>query len=488
MKILGLMGYELIEKIKNNEIKIQDLIINKFNRIEETEHILHSFVRLFKEKALVKAKQLDENHKKGKSIGKLYGLPIAIDDGICVKNCPTTCCSKILEGYKPPFSATVIEKLIEQENAINIGSTNMDEFAMGTSTETSCYGPTFNPWKLDHVPGGGNGGSGACIALNQSILSLGCDMGGSLRCPASYCGVVGLKPTFGRVSKFGLASYGNSLEQIGPITKCVHDCALLLEIMAGQDPLDPTTANKKVDKYTEELEKSIDKKIIGVPKELFEDNVNFLVKKSVSEAIDVLKNLGAKTINISFPYLEYSMPTYYLIVLSEEASNLAKFDGLRYGKMSANLNGNVFDVYSRTRGEKFGSEAKRRAMLGSYLLTGDFYDMFYIKALKIRTLIKNDFQNAFKQCDAIVTPTMPTTAFKIGELIDDPLKMYQMNSLTCPANITGLPALTLPCGFDNKGLPIGVQIIGNYFDEKGILNIGYLLEQKLNLFRKIPEI
>ncbi len=488
MKIMELMGYELIEKIKNKEIKIEELIQYYINRIEENEKYLHSFIYLSKEKTFKKAIELDKNLKDGKSIGKLYGLPIAIKDCICIKDSPTTCCSSILQGYYPPYNATVVNRLIEQEGAICVGRTNMDEFAMGTSTENSFYGPTYNPWNLDYVPGGSSGGSGACIASGQSIFALGSDTGGSVRCPAAYCGVVGLKPTYGRVSRYGLVSYANSLEQIGPITKCIKDCALLLEIMAGYDPLDSTTVNEKVDNYTQKLNKSIENKVLGIPKEFFGKGVDLVVKESVNKAIDVLKSFGAKTIEISFPHLEYAIPTYYLIAMSEASSNLAKFDGLRYGKMSKNLEGDIYDVYSRTRGEKFGSEVRRRIMLGTYALSAGYYDMFYIKALKVRTFIKNDFQKAFKQCDAIISPTMPTTAFKIGELIDDPLKMYMMDLLTCPINLAGLPALSLPCGFDKKQLPVGFQIIGNYFDESEILNLGYLLEQKLNLFRKMPSI
>jgi len=361
----------------------------------------------------------------------------------------------------------------------------MDEFAMGSSTENSCYGPTKNPWDLERVPGGSSGGSGACIAAGQSIFALGSDTGGSVRSPAAYCGIVGLKPTYGRVSRYGLVSYANSLEQIGAMARCVKDCALLLEIMAGHDELDSTTVNERVDAYTETLEDSIENKVLGVPKEFFGDGINKEVKDSVNKSIDVLTGLGAKTIEVSFPHLEYTIPTYYLIAMSEASSNLARFDGLRYGKMSKDLTGDVFEVFSRTRGEKFGAEVRRRIMLGSYALSAGYYDMFYIKALKVRTLIKNDFQEAFKKCDAIVCPTMPTTAFKIGELVDDPLQMYMMDVLTCPVNLAGLTALSIPCGFDGSGLPIGFQIIGNYFDEKTILNIGYLLEQELQIYKKL---
>jgi len=488
MNILEYMGYELIEKIKNKELQIQEIVQFYLDRIEKTDHLIHSFVHISEEKALSEAKQKDKDLKNGKSIGKLYGLPIAVKDLICIKNSPTTCCSKILEGYYPPYNATVIERLIEKEGAICIGRTNMDEFAMGSSTENSCYGPTYNPWNLEYVSGGSSGGSGSSVASGQVIISLGSDTGGSIRCPASYCGVVGLKPTYGRVSRYGLVSYANSLDQIGPLSRCVRDCALLLEIMAGFDPLDSTTVNIEVDNYTNELDKSIEGKTLGIPKEFFSEGLETDVKNKVNEGIKKLESLGARTVEVSFPHLEYTIPTYYLIAMSEASSNLERYDGLRYGKMSDNLEGSVFDVFSRTRGERFGPEVRRRIILGTYALSAGYYDMFYIKALKVRSLIKNDFQNAFKQCDVIVSPTMPTTAFKIGDLVDDPLQMYLMDVLTCPVNLAGLPGLSIPCGFDSKGLPIGFQIIGNYFDEKKILNIAYLLEQELNLFRKLAPI
>lgn len=488
MKLYECMAYELIEQIKNKEITIEELIHQIYERIEETEEKLHSFVHLSKGKALNKAKQLDKALKNKKSIGKLYGLPIGIKDLICVKDSPTTCGSRILQGYIPPYSATVIERLVEKEGAICIGRTNMDEFAMGSSTENSSYGPTYNPWDLKRVPGGSSGGSGTCVASGQTPVSLGSDTGGSIRCPASYNGVVGLKPTYGRVSRYGLVSYANSLDQIGPLSRCVYDTAMLLEIIAGHDPLDSTTADVPVEKYTETLQNSINKLKIGIPKEFFGEGLEAEVENKVNTTIEKLSSLGCKTVEISFPHLEYAIPTYYLIAMSEASSNLARYDGLRYGSMSTDLSGDVYEIFSRTRSEKFGPEVRRRIMLGTYALSAGYYDMFYIKALKVRTLIKNDFQNAFKTCDAIVSPTMPTTAFKIGELVENPLQMYLMDILTCPVNLAGLPALSIPCGFDENGLPIGFQIIGNYFDEKTILNIGYKIEQALNLKRKLAPI
>lgn len=488
MKFYEYMGYELIEKIKNKELSVQELLEACFQRIEETENVLHSFVNLSKEMALERAKSLDKDLKEDKKIGRLYGLPFANKDLICVKDFPTTCSSKILQEYHPPYNAFVIERLIEQEGAIHIGNTNMDEFAMGSSTENSCYGPSYNPWDLSRVPGGSSGGSGASIASRQAILALGSDTGGSIRCPASFCGVVGLKPTYGRVSRYGLVAFANSLDQIGPITKCVYDAALMLEIISGKDPLDSTSVDMKVDKYTEELTKPIEKKILGVPKEFFGEGVNNEVESAVRKAINKLEDLGAELVDISIPHLEYTVATYYLLCMSEASSNLARYDGLRYGAMSDNLSGDVYDVFSRTRGERFGPEVRRRIFLGTYALSAGYYDMFYIKALKVRSLIKNDFVEAFKKCDAIVCPTMPSTAFEVGELVDDPLQMYKADILTCPVNLAGIPALSIPCGFDNNSLPIGFQIIGDYFDEKGILNVGYQLEQELNIYRKMAPV
>ncbi len=485
MKIYEYMAHEIIEKIKNKELSIQEILESSFQRIEETEKILHSFVNLSKEKALDKAKSLDKDLKKGKKIGRLFGLPLANKDLICVKDFRTTCCSKILYGYHPPYNAFVIERLVEDEGAIHIGNTNMDEFAMGSSTENSCYGPTFNPWDLSRVPGGSSGGSAASIASGQTILALGSDTGGSIRCPASFCGTVGLKPTYGRVSRYGLIAFANSLDQIGTITKCVYDSALMLEIIAGKDPLDSTSVNKKVDNYTGELKKPIDNKVLGVPEEFFGEGINKDVEHIVKNAINILEGLGAKIVDISIPHLEYTVATYYLLCMSEASSNLARYDGLRYGKISENLSGDVYDVFSRTRVENFGPEVRRRIFLGTYALSAGYYDMFYMKALKVRTLIKNDFVKAFKKCNAIVCPTMPSTAFKIGEYINDPLRMYLADILTCPVNLAGFPALSIPCGFDSNNLPVGFQIIGNYFDEKGITNIGYQLEQELNIYRKI---
>ena len=485
MELHNHMAHELIEMIKNREISIQDLIQSTFENLEKTEPYLHSFINLSKEIAIEKAMELDNLLHKNEKFGKLFGIPYANKDLICLKGFPTTCASKILQTFKPQYDASVIERLSEQ-GAIHIGNTNMDEFAMGSSTESSFYGATFNPWGVDRVPGGSSGGAASSVASGQVVFALGSDTGGSIRCPAAFCGVVGLKPTYGRVSRYGLVAFANSLDQIGPITRCVQDSALVLEVIAGKDHLDSTSANKKVEIYTEDIKKSIEGKIIGIPKEFFGEGINPEVKISVEKAIERLESLGAIRKEVSIPHLEYSIATYYLICMSEASSNLARFDGLRYGIMSKNLEGDVFDVYSRTRGEGFGPEVRRRIILGTFALSAGYYDMFYIKALKIRNLIKKEFQEALEGCEVLVSPTMPSTAFKIGELVEDPLQMYMADILTCPINLAGLPALSIPCGFDSDELPIGFQIVGNYFDEKTILNVGYQLEQDLNIYRKRP--
>ncbi len=479
------MGYELLEKIKNKEITVQDIIQSTFDRIESTDHLLHSYVTLSKNTALKKAKEHDLNLSKSKNIGKLYGLPFANKDLICVNGFPTTCGSKILEGFRPPYNAFVIDRLTK-EGVIHVGNTNMDEFAMGGSTENSCYGPTYNPWDLTRVPGGSSGGSASAVASGQASFALGSDTGGSIRCPAAFCGVVGLKPTYGRVSRYGLVAFANSLDQIGPITKCVYDSALVLEAISGKDPLDSTSVDTKVDKYTEELKKPIEKKVLGIPKEFFGEAIDTEVKNAINKSIEKLEGLGVTTIEVSIPHLEYTIATYYLLCMCEASSNLARYDGLRYGRVKDALSGDTYSAFSRTRGENFGPEVRRRIYLGTFALSAGYYDMFYIKALKVRTLIKRDFIEAFKKCDSLVCPTMPSTAFKVGSLIEDPLKMYTQDILTCSVNLAGIPALSIPCGFDSNNLPIGFQIIGDYFDEKGILNIGYQLEQELGIFRKMP--
>lgn len=406
-------------------------------------------------------------------------LPIAIKDNICIKGHAVTCASKILEGFIAPYDATVIQKL-RDSGAVIVGQTNMDEFAFGSSTETSHTGPTANPWKLDCVPGGSSGGSTAAVAAHQTIWALGSDTGGSIRQPASFCGVVGLKPTYGRVSRYGLIAFASSLDQIGPITKDVHDAALLLNIIAGYDPHDSTSVDVPVPDYTQALNKGIKGLKIGVPKEYFIDGMDPAVQNNVTHAIEVLKKQGATFTNISLPHTKYAVATYYIIATAEASSNLARFDGVQYGMRQlakTSRKGPLIDMYEETRDGGFGAEAKRRIMLGTYVLSSGYYDAFYLKGLKVRTLIKKDFDEAFKTYDAILTPTSPSTAFKMGERMNDRLSMYLSDIYTTSANLSGIPAISIPCGFSENNLPVGLQIMAKPFNEEMLFRIGHAYQQ-----------
>ncbi|MFH0839339.1 MAG: Asp-tRNA(Asn)/Glu-tRNA(Gln) amidotransferase subunit GatA [Candidatus Omnitrophota bacterium] len=422
----------------------------------------------------------------GKGSGKLSGIPVAIKDNICVKDELTTCSSKILEGFKSPYDATVIEKL-KNEGAVLLGKTNMDEFAFGSSCETSCYGPTYNPWDKSRIPGGSSGGSAAAIAADETILALGSDTGGSIRQPASLCGVVGLKPTYGRVSRFGLIAFASSLDQIGPLTKSVEDAAMLLNVIAGYDERDSTSVNIDVPDYTASLIKDVKGMTIGIPEEYFIEGLDSEVKKAVFNALELFRDLGAKTIEVCLPHSAYAVSVYYIIAPSEASSNLARFDGVQYGLKQESLN-NIIDLYKKTRSKGFGKEAKRRIILGTYSLSSGYYDAYYLKALKVRTLIKQDFDEAFKLCDCLVTPTSPTCAFKLGEKINTPLAMYLSDIFTIPANLAGLPAISIPCGFNSENLPIGLQIIGRPFDEELLFRVAYTFEQATDFHKKKPNI
>ncbi|MCK5214675.1 MAG: Asp-tRNA(Asn)/Glu-tRNA(Gln) amidotransferase subunit GatA [Candidatus Omnitrophica bacterium] len=407
-------------------------------------------------------------------------IPIAIKDNICIKNVETTCSSKILGGFKPPYNATVINKLINSGSSI-IGQTNMDEFAFGSSTENSYYGPTHNPWNLDCVPGGSSGGSAAAVAAHETIWAIGSDTGGSIRQPASFCGVVGIKPTYGRVSRYGLIAFASSLDQIGPITKDVEDSALLLNILAGFDTKDSTSVNIPVPDYTKALDGNVKNLKIGIPKEFFIDGMDPEVKKAVLESIEVLKKEGAHFIDVSLPHTDYSVATYYIIATAEASSNLARFDGVRHGLRATPdraRKSSIVDMFEETRKQGLGAEAKRRIMLGTYSLSSGYYDAYYLRAQKVRTLIKNDFDKVFAECDAILTPTSPTTAFKIGERVNNPLEMYLSDIYTISSNLSGIPAISLPCGFSKECLPIGLQIIAKPFNEEMMLRIAFAYEQK----------
>ncbi|MDD4907851.1 MAG: Asp-tRNA(Asn)/Glu-tRNA(Gln) amidotransferase subunit GatA [Candidatus Omnitrophica bacterium] len=408
--------------------------------------------------------------------GPLSGIPITIKDNICTNGLATQCCSRILEGFKPPYDATVIKKLKEAGAVIVPVKANMDEFAFGSSCENSCFGPSHNPWGLERVCGGSSGGSAASVAADEAIAALGSDTGGSIRQPASFCGVVGLKPTYGRVSRYGLIAFASSLDQIGPLTKDVEDSASVLSVISGHDPMDATSADVQVPDYSQALTGDIKGMKIGLPKEYFVEGLDAEVKKVTLEAIEKLRSLGAQVTEVSLPNTQYAVPVYYIVATAEASSNLARFDGVQYAFRKTNAEG-LIGMYKATRGEGFGDEAKRRIILGTYVLSHGYYDAYYLRALKVRTLIKQDFDKVFKELDCIVAPTSPTAAFKIGERMDDPLKMYLSDIYTISANLAGIPSISIPCGFTRDNLPVGLQILAKPFNEEVLFKAGHAYEQ-----------
>ncbi len=449
-----------------------------FERIERSR--LNAFTAVVKERALESARSFDARPWEG----MLAGIPIAIKDNICTKGIETTCSSRILRGYIPPYDAHVIERL-KAEGAIIMGKTNMDEFAMGTSTETSCFGATRNPWDLERVPGGSSGGSAAAVAAGEAPCALGSDTGGSVRCPASFCGIVGLKPTYGLVSRYGLIAYANSLEQIGPLTKDVEDTALLLDVIAGHDPRDSTSVASEKG-YLDSIDGDVKGIRIGVPEEYFGEGVDPGVEKSVWDAISVLEGLGASWTKISLPHTKYALPAYYIIAMSEASSNLARFDGLRYG-LRVGEDKDWHTTFSEIRAAGFGSETKRRILLGTYALSAGYYGRYYLRALKVRTLIKMDFERALKEIDIIASPTMPFPAFRIGERIKDPLSLYMSDVFTVPINLAGIPAISVPCGFIGN-LPVGLQLMARPFGEKLLLRVANAYEKATPHHLRSPEV
>lgn len=464
------------EMMQKGEVSSSELTELYLKQIKELNPKINAFITISEEEALISAKKADELIKSGVR-GELLGVPIAIKDNICTKGIRTTCASKILHNFIPPYDAAVLEKL-KKEGAVVIGKTNMDEFAMGSSNETSFFGPVRNPHDLERIPGGSSGGSAASVAASMVPAALGSDTGGSIRQPASLCGVVGLKPTYGRVSRYGLVAFGSSLDQIGPITKNVKDAALLLEKISGVDERDSTSVKAAVTAYTKHLNPDIKGLRLGVPKEYFIDGMDKEVLSKVKEAVEALRSLGAEIKEISLPHSSYGIAVYYLIATAEASSNLARYDGVKYGFRAENVK-DLKEMYIKTKKEGFGEEVKRRIMLGTFSLASGYYDAYYKKASKVRTLIKQDFENAFKDVDAIICPTSPETAFKLGEKSDDPIKMYLSDIFTININLAGVPAISVPCGFDTKRLPIGLQIIGNYMDEQTILNIAFAFEQTI---------
>ncbi|MEC2217025.1 MULTISPECIES: Asp-tRNA(Asn)/Glu-tRNA(Gln) amidotransferase subunit GatA [Bacillus amyloliquefaciens group] len=476
---------ELKQMIHKKEIKISDLVDESYKRIASVDDKVQAFLQLDEERARAYAKELDEAVDGRSEHGLLFGMPIGVKDNIVTKGLRTTCSSKILENFDPIYDATVVERLQAAE-AVTIGKLNMDEFAMGSSTENSAYKATKNPWNLDTVPGGSSGGSAAAVAAGEVPFSLGSDTGGSIRQPASFCGVVGLKPTYGRVSRYGLVAFASSLDQIGPITRNVEDNAFLLQAISGPDKMDSTSANVEVPDFHSSLTGDIKGLKIAVPKEYLGEGVGKEAKESVLAALKVLEDLGATWEEVSLPHSKYALATYYLLSSSEASANLARFDGIRYGYRSDNAD-NLIDLYKQTRSEGFGNEVKRRIMLGTFALSSGYYDAYYKKAQKVRTLIKKDFEDVFEKYDVIVGPTTPTPAFKIGEKTSDPLTMYANDILTIPVNLAGVPGISVPCGFAD-GLPLGLQIIGKHFDEGTVYRVAHAFEQATDHHKAKPEL
>ncbi|MBR1803032.1 MAG: Asp-tRNA(Asn)/Glu-tRNA(Gln) amidotransferase subunit GatA [Clostridia bacterium] len=476
MEITNLTVHELLEKLQNKEISITDITKSYVQNINEKEKEVQAFITPLTAQALEQAEEVQKKVEEGTITSELAGIPIGIKDNICTKGVKTTCASKMLENFVSPYDATVMEKL-QKENMINLGKLNMDEFAMGASTEYSHFQKTKNPWNLNTVPGGSSGGSAAAVAANLVPWALGSDTGGSVRQPASFCGVVGLKPTYGLVSRYGLVAFASSLDQIGPITKDVRDNAMLLTLIAGHDEKDSTSMNIEKKDYTKALKNDVKGLKIGVPQEFFGEGINKEVKQKLGQAIEEYKNLGATVEEFSLDIAEYSLATYYIIACAEASSNLGRFDGIRYGYRSPNFT-NLKELFVNSRSEGFGAEVKRRIILGTYVLSSGYYDAYYKKAQQVRTLVKKEFDKAFEKYDVLLTPTSPTVAFEIGTRSNNPLEMYLADICTVSVNIAGLPAISVPCGVDSNNMPIGMQLIGNKFDEETILNAAYTYEQK----------
>ena len=477
MNITELTVHELQDKLSKKEITSTQIVEAYQKRIEEKEDEVQAFVTTLPKEAVEEAKEIDEKITKNEISGNFAGIPIGIKDNMCTKGIKTTCSSKMLENFVAPYDATVIEKL-KDENMIIMGKLNMDEFAMGGSTEYSYFKKTKNPWNLNKVPGGSSGGSAAAVAAGLVPWALGSDTGGSIRQPASLCGVVGLKPTYGLVSRYGLVAFASSLDQIGPITKDVYDSCLLLNLIAGHDEKDTTSADIEKKDYTKALKNDVKGLKIGVPKEFFGEGINSEVKECLEKAIETYKELGAQIEEFSLDIAQYSLATYYIIACAEASSNLGRFDGIRYGYRAKNVK-SLKELYRKSRSEGFGAEVKRRIILGTYVLSSGYYDAYYKKAQQVRTLVMKEFNDAFEKYDVILTPTSPTVAFDIGSKTTNPLEMYLSDICTVSVNIAGLPGISIPCGVDSQGMPIGMQLIGNKFCEETILNAAYTFEQKI---------
>ena len=486
MELYELSIKEISELIKKKEVSPVELTKQILNRIERYDGDINSYVTVLSDYAIQKAKKAQDDIASGKYLGPLHGVPVGLKDIFVMKDVRTTAGSKILENFKPLYNATVTQKLLDA-GAIIVGKNNMDEFAMGSSNETSYFGVVKNPWDLQRVPGGSSGGSAAAVAASLCYGSVGTDTGGSIRQPASLCGIVGMKPTYGNVSRFGMIAFASSLDQAGPLTKSVYDAAIILNLISGHEPRDSTSVNAPVPDYISNLKNDIKGLKVGIPKEYFIDGIDAEVLKAVQDAIKIITELGAEIIEMSLPHTEYATAAYYIIAPSEASSNLARYDGVKYGYRSQSFD-DLLDMYKNTKSEGFGGEVKRRIMIGTYALSAGYYDAFYNKARKVQTLIRQDFQNAFEKVDVILTPTAAEPAFKLGEKTSDPIKMYLSDIFTNPTNLAGLPGISLPCGYTNDGLPIGLQFIGKPFDEQNVLNAAYAYESNTDWNKRRPKI
>ena len=481
MNLMSLTAVELGKKIKSGEVRVVDAVNAAFDQIEAVEKDINSYVTVYKkEEVLEKAEHIQKLIDEGQLTGPLAGVPVAIKDNMCTRDKLTTCSSKILGNFYPTYSAEAVINL-EKAGAVIIGKTNMDEFAMGSTTETSFYGPTKNPWNKEHVPGGSSGGSCAAVAAEECSYALGSDTGGSIRQPSSFCGVTGIKPTYGTVSRYGLIAYGSSLDQIGPVAKDVTDCATILETIASYDSKDSTSVKRDDYNFTEALVEDVKGLKIGIQKDYFGEGLEPEVKEAILKAVDVLKDKGAIVEEFDLSLVEYAIPAYYVIASAEASSNLSRFDGVKYGYRTEEYNG-LHNMYKKTRSEGFGEEVKRRIMLGSFVLSSGYYDAYYLKALRTTALIKKAFDEAFAKYDVIIGPAAPTTAPKLGDSLSDPIKMYLGDIYTISVNLAGLPGISVPCGQDSNGLPIGMQIIGDCFKEKNIIRAAYTFEQAKNSY------
>ncbi len=486
MDITGLTIRELSDRLKQGELSSTGLTEAYLKRIEEVDGKIHAYITVSREEALEQASEADRRIKEGKDVTALTGIPIALKDIFCTRGLRTTCASRILEDFTPPYDATVVKRL-KDAGAVILGKLNMDEFAMGSSNENSAFFKTLNPWDTECVPGGSSGGSAAAVAASECAASIGTDTGGSIRQPASCCGVVGLKPTYGRVSRLGMVAFASSLDQAGPLTRCVEDAAIVLNVIAGHDPWDATSIDAPVPDYTDGIGQGIKGMKIGIPGEYFVEGLDGEVDAAVRQAMEVLKDAGAETVDISLPHTEYAISVYYLVATAEASSNLARYDGVKYG-LRVDEGRGLLEMYKLTRDRGFGPEVKRRIMLGTYSLSAGYYDAYYRKASQVRTLIKRDFEEAFKVCDLILTPTSPTAAFRLGERMEDPLTMYLSDIFTISCNLAGIPGISLPCGFTSGGLPIGLQLLSRPLEEQTLLRAAYTYEQSTDWHKRRPDV